>query len=47
MVAVWTVDDPAWVKRATADGVLALITNDPESLVRQREIEGRAAIRVE
>jgi glycerophosphoryl diester phosphodiesterase len=26
---VWTVDNPAWVRRAVAYGVHALITNDP------------------
>lgn len=26
---VWTVDDPAWIKRARAHNVHALITNDP------------------
>ena len=28
-VAVWTVDDPAWIERARAIGIDALITNDP------------------
>lgn len=33
-VAVWTVDDPAWVKRAQAMGVYALITNNPSALIQ-------------
>ena len=28
-VAVWTVDDPAWIERARAIGIDALITNNP------------------
>ena len=28
-VAVWTVDDPAWLERAQTIGIDALITNDP------------------
>ena len=35
-VAVWTVDDPAWVERARAIGIDALITNDPARLLRAR-----------
>jgi glycerophosphoryl diester phosphodiesterase len=35
-VAVWTVDDPAWIERARAIGVDALITNDPEAMMRAR-----------
>ena len=32
-VAVWTVDDPAWVERARTIGIDALITNDPAKLI--------------
>lgn len=35
-VAVWTVDDAAWVEKARVMGVDALITNDPERLLRVR-----------
>lgn len=35
-VAVWTVDDPAWLERAHAIGIDALITNDPEAMIRAR-----------
>ena len=35
-VVVWTVDDPAWVSRARALGVHALITNDPALLLSHR-----------
>ena len=31
-VAVWTVDDPAWLERARSFGIDALITNDPAKL---------------
>ena len=31
-VAVWTVDDPAWIERARTLGIDALITNDPAKL---------------
>ena len=33
-VAVWTVDDPAWVERARAMNVHALITNNPSALIQ-------------
>ena len=33
-VAVWTVDDPAWIERARTIGIDALITNDPAKLIR-------------
>ena len=33
-VAVWTVDDPAWVKRAQEMDVYALITNNPSALLQ-------------
>ena len=36
-VVVWTVDDPAWIRRALSSGVTALITNDPSTMVSQRE----------
>jgi glycerophosphoryl diester phosphodiesterase len=35
-VAVWTVDDPAWIERARAIGIDALITNHPEVMIRAR-----------
>jgi glycerophosphoryl diester phosphodiesterase len=35
-VAVWTVDDPAWIERARAIGIDALITNDPKTMIRAR-----------
>jgi glycerophosphoryl diester phosphodiesterase len=35
-VAVWTVDDPAWIERARALGVDALITNDPAAMLAHR-----------
>lgn len=36
-VVVWTVDDPAWVERARAYGVHALITNNPSALIKARD----------
>ncbi len=33
-VAVWTVDDPTWVKHAQAMGIYALITNNPSTLIQ-------------
>jgi len=35
-VAVWTVDDPAWIERARATGIDALITNDPAAMLAHR-----------
>jgi glycerophosphoryl diester phosphodiesterase len=35
-VAVWTVDDPAWIQRARAIGIDALITNDPAAMLAHR-----------
>ena len=32
-VVVWTVDDPAWVARAQAMGIEAVITNDPATMI--------------
>jgi glycerophosphoryl diester phosphodiesterase len=33
-VAVWTVDDPVWVKRAQEMDIHALITNNPSALIQ-------------
>jgi len=33
-VAVWTVDDPAWIERARTLGIDALITNNPAKLIQ-------------
>ncbi len=33
-VAVWTVDDPAWVKQARAMDIHAVITNNPSALIQ-------------
>ena len=35
-VAVWTVDDPAWIERAQALGIDALITNNPAAMLSHR-----------
>jgi glycerophosphoryl diester phosphodiesterase len=35
-VAVWTVDDPAWIEHARSIGVDALITNDPAAMLAHR-----------
>lgn len=35
-VALWTVDDPAWIERAQAMGIEALITNDPAAMLAHR-----------
>jgi len=35
-VAVWTVDDPAWIERARLIGVDALITNNPAAMLAHR-----------
>jgi glycerophosphoryl diester phosphodiesterase len=35
-VAVWTVDDPAWITRARSMGIEALITNDPAAMLIAR-----------
>lgn len=35
-VAVWTVDDPAWIERARAVGIDALITNNPAVMLGHR-----------
>ena len=35
-VAVWTVDDPAWIERARAIGIDALITNNPAAMLSHR-----------
>jgi glycerophosphoryl diester phosphodiesterase len=36
IVAVWTVDDPAWIERARSIGVDALITNNPAAMLAHR-----------
>lgn len=36
-VAVWTVDDPAWIERARATGIDALISNDPAKMLSVRD----------
>ena len=36
-VAVWTVDDPAWIEKARVTGVDALISNDPAKMLRVRD----------
>lgn len=35
-VAVWTVDDPAWIERARLMGIDALITNNPAAMLSHR-----------
>ena len=35
-VVVWTVDDPKWISRANANGIRALITNDPALMIERR-----------
>jgi len=35
-VAVWTVDKPAWIERAQAIGIDALITNNPAAMLGRR-----------
>ena len=36
-VVVWTVDDPTWIQRAQRSGIVALITNDPDTMLRHRD----------
>jgi glycerophosphoryl diester phosphodiesterase len=36
-VVVWTVDNTEWIKRAQSHQVDALITNDPQRMVRERD----------
>jgi glycerophosphoryl diester phosphodiesterase len=36
-VAVWTVDDPAWIEKAKKIGIDALISNDPAKMLRVRD----------
>ena len=35
-VAVWTVDDPAWIERARTTGIDALIANNPAAMLTAR-----------
>lgn len=37
-IAVWTVDDPAWLERAQTLGIDALITNNPRRLIQSRDV---------
>ena len=41
-VVTWTVDDPAWVKRAQTTGIDVLITNNPAALVAARDRRHRS-----
>lgn len=36
-VTIWTTDKPRWIERALQLGVRSLITNDPQSMLSQRE----------
>jgi glycerophosphoryl diester phosphodiesterase len=36
-IVTWTVDDPAWVKRAQTIGIDALITNNPAAMLTARD----------
>lgn len=36
-VTVWTVDDPAWIAKATQRGIGALITNNPARMIAARD----------
>ena len=36
-VVTWTVDDPAWLKRAQETGIHALITNNPPAMLAARD----------
>lgn len=35
-VTIWTADNPAWVRRASALGIYAIITNNPARLIAER-----------
>jgi glycerophosphoryl diester phosphodiesterase len=35
---VWTVDSPRWFERAARLGIRALITNNPATMVHQRQV---------
>lgn len=39
-VAVWTVGEGKWIQRAAKMGIVSLITNDPATMVRQRNEAG-------
>lgn len=36
-IIVWTIDNPEWIVRALTQGIKALITNDPATMVRRRD----------
>lgn len=36
-VVAWTVDDAKWIQRAQELGIKAIITNDPEAMIRTRD----------
>src|SRR6266550_152344 len=38
MTVVWTVDDPQWIGRASSLGIKGLISNDPATMVRHRNV---------
>ena len=38
-VVVWTVDDPAWIRRAQLLDLKALITNNPAAMIKRRQLE--------
>ena len=37
LVTIWTADNPRWIKRGFKLGLNAIITNDPERLLKKRE----------
>ena len=38
-VTIWTVDNPAWLKRSRKLGIKALITNDPAKMLNARRLQ--------
>jgi hypothetical protein len=41
-VAVWTVDDPKWIKRSARLQISDIITNDPAKLLAERNALDKA-----